>query len=186
MKNDLMEFLMDDDDIMTSTVESVSIDDPNDAASVLLAGILEQCTPEEYESIVQENAHLWELYGLIPDADMVATEATKKVVAKYTKYSYLSAATKRAAFRLARAAGDPNYDKYIKYRNLMRQYREKVLDKWNSKASREAKRILRGAATTAGSVNDARGKSMEDKIDKALKKTNSEGRNGKAIRAPKQ
>lgn len=185
MKNDLLDFLMEDDDISVGT-ESVSIDNADDMASVLLAGVLEQCTPEEYQEIVQENAHLWELYGLIPDADMVATEATKKVVAKYTKYSYLSAATKRAAFRLARAAGDPNYDKYIKYRNLMRQYREKVLDKWNSKASREAKRILRGAATTAGSVKDTRGKQMEEKIDKALKKTNAEGRNGQAIRAPKQ
>ena len=44
----------------------------------------------------------------------------------------------------------------------------------------------RGAAATAGSVKDARGKQMEDKIDKALKQTNAEGRNGKAIRAPKQ
>lgn len=184
MKNDLLNLIVDDDD--TPTTESLCIDDKAGMASVLLAAIQEQCTPEEYNDIVVENAHTWEIYGLIPDADMIATEATKKVVAKYTKYSYLSAATKRAAFRLARAAGDPNYDKYIKYRNLMRQYREKVLDKWNSKASREAKRILRGAATTAGSVKSAAGRQMEDKIDKALKKTNAEGRNGKAIRAPKQ
>lgn len=185
MKNDLLDFLIDDDS--TPATENVSlIDDKEGMASVLLAGIQEQCTPEEYEQIVQENANLWEIYGLIPDAQMVATEATKKVVAKYTKYSYLSAATKRAAFRLARAAGDPNYTKYVKYRDLMRQFREKVLDKWNSKATREAKRILRGAAATAGSVKDARGKQMEDKIDKALKQTNAEGRNGKAIRAPKQ
>ena len=184
MSNDLLDMLMEDDDVMESSIDC--IDDKEGMAAVLLAGIQEQCTPEEYEQIVQENANLWEIYGLIPDAQMVATEATKKVVAKYTKYSYLSAATKRAAFRLARAAGDPNYAKYVKYRDQMRLYREKVLDKWNSKATREAKRILRGAAATAGSVKDARGKQMEDKIDKALKQTNAEGRNGKAIRAPKQ
>ena len=170
MSNDLLDMLMEDDDVMESSIDC--IDDKEGMAAVLLAGIQEQCTPEEFQDIVVENAHL--------------TEATKKVVAKYTKYSYLSAATKRAAFRLARAAGDPNYEKYIKYRNLMRQYREKVLDKWNSKATREAKRILRGASATAGSVKDARGKQMEDKIDKALKKTNSEGRNGTAIKAPRQ
>lgn len=183
MSNDLLDMLMEDDDVMESSIDC--IDDKEGMAAVLLAGIQEQCTPEEFQDIVVENAHLWEIYGLF-DADSVATEATKKVVAKYTKYSYLSAATKRAAFRLARAAGDPNYEKYIKYRNLMRQYREKVLDKWNSKATREAKRILRGASATAGSVKDARGKQMEDKIDKALKKTNSEGRNGTAIKAPRQ
>ena len=173
MSNDLLDMLMEDDDVMESSIDC--IDDKEGMAAVLLAGIQEQCTPEEFQDIVVENAHLWEIYGLF-DADSVATEATKKVVAKYTKYSYLSAATKRAAFRLARAAGDPNYEKY----------REKVLDKWNSKATREAKRILRGASATAGSVKDARGKQMEDKIDKALKKTNAEGRNGTAIKAPRQ
>lgn len=185
MKNDLLDFLMDSED-SPATESDISIKDREGMAAVLLAGIQEQCTPEEYSEIVQENAHLWEIYGLIPDADMVATEATKRVVSKYTKYSYLSAATKRAAFRLAREAGDPNYAKYVKYRDLMREYREKVLDKWNSKASREAKRILRGASATASSIKGEKGRQMEDKIDKALKQTNAEGRNGKAIKAPKQ
>lgn len=48
--------------------------------------------------------------------------------------------TKIAAYRLAKANNDPLYRKLIKYRQLWKQTSEKILEKYGSKAAREAKK----------------------------------------------
>lgn len=48
--------------------------------------------------------------------------------------------TKIAAYRLAKQNNDPLYRKLIKYRTLWKQTSEKILEKYGTKASREAKK----------------------------------------------
>ena len=186
MDNSLLASLMDDEnDQVAAAVESATLDSKEDATGLLLCAMREVCTPEEYNSLVMENATLWEVYGMLDNSQAVmesAVPSRKKVVAKYTRASYLSRATKYACMRLAKNNNDPNFPKYIKYRNLMKDYREKIYTKWESKATREAKRLLRGDATAAASVKDARGRQMEDKINQAIKKVDNDGRNHEAIK----
>ena len=42
--------------------------------------------------------------------------------------------THRTAILLAKANGDPLYDKYVRYSSMMRAVREKILKKYSSKA----------------------------------------------------
>lgn len=170
MKNEILDFIMGNQSAEPQPEISV-LESAEDRAMVLLAALEDVCTEEEFQSLVVENALSLEIYGLIPDASAV-TEATKRVVAKYTKNSALSGAQTRAAFRLARANKDPMYDKYKKYRMLMFEYREKIQEKYASKAKKEARRIISGAKNTAASMNDKKGKDISSKLEKAVDKMN--------------
>lgn len=184
MNNGILDELMNDetDSILDTAEESTLTSE--DRCEIICSALKEVSTPEEYNSLM-ESANLWEIYGVLPSAETAlesAVPSRKKVVSKFTKQSYLSGATKKASMKLAKNGKDPNYDKYIKYRDLMRVYREKVFDKWGSKASREAKKMLRGAGSAAASVKDVRGRQMEDKIKLAIDKVDKDGRNHEAIK----
>ena len=178
------------------TVESARLTSPEDTTAVLLSALEGVCDPEEFHELAYESANLFATYGIYHDADEVraayesiapAIEASipskKKTIVITTKATVMDRATKQAMMRLAKNAGDPNYEKYRKYKKLMVEYRQKIRDKWESKAKKEARRILMGKGQTAAAVKDTRGRQMEDKIKDAIEKTNSEGRNHKAIKA---
>ena len=53
-----------------TNVEDVTLDAADESA-IFLAALQDTCTPEEYESLVMENATELELYGLIESANIV-------------------------------------------------------------------------------------------------------------------
>ena len=197
MYNELLDLLTSDEPLSEdAAVESAHLTSAEDTTAVLLSALEGVCDPEELHELAYESANLFATYGIYDDADQVraayeamapAIEASipakKKTIVITTKATVMDRATKQAMMRLAKNAGDPNYEKYRKYKKLMVEFREKIRAKWGSKAKKEAKRILMGKGQTAHAVKDARGRQMEDKIKEAISKTNSEGRNHKAIKA---
>lgn len=170
MDNSIMDLLLGND-----IADNVTLESNADRAMVIMAALKEECTPSEFESLM-ESARQLEIFDVIPNAT-TAMEAVEKRIAHYTKTSKLSQATKAACLRLAKAAGDPNYDKYRKYRILMFEAREKIYTKYESKATRVAKDILRGSKNSASSMKNATGKGISDKLDKTIKKIEKEGIN---------
>lgn len=172
MDNSIMDLLLGNDSINNVTLESDA-----DRAMVIMAALKEESTPEEFGAMM-ESARQLEIFDVVPNAT-TAMEAVEKRIAHYTKTSKLNQATKAACLRLAKQAGDPNYDKYRKYRLLMFEAREKIYTKYESKATRVAKDILRGARNGAASMKNATGKGISDKLDKTIKKIEKEGSNRK-------
>ena len=153
--------------------DNVTLESDADRAMVIMAALKEESTPEEFNALM-ESARQLEIFDVIPNAT-TAMEAVEKRIVHYTKTSKLSQATKAACLRLAKAAGDPNYDKYRKYRILMFEAREKIYTKYESKATRVAKDIIRGAHNSASAMKNTTGKGISDKLDKNIKKIEKKG-----------
>jgi len=162
-------------------VDSIELT-PADEAYIFLAGLKDACeSDQEYTELIDEAALEMEIYDLIPKAEIV-TEAKKIVKTVITTQSMFSAEQKRAVLRLAAAAEDPNYEKYKKYRNLMREYRQKLYDKYGSRAKGVARQVMRNSKNKASSMKSPAGKSIVAKIDKQIAKTDANARNNKAIK----
>lgn len=171
MDNSIFDLLMGDSD---STIEVPTLESDADRAFVVMSALKEQCTPAEYESFMKDKTAL-ELFQVIPNAT-TALEAVEKRIAKYTLTSKLSQATKAACLRLAKANGDPNYEKYRMHRMKMFEYREKIYTKYESKATRVAKDIIRGAKNNSSAMKTQTGESISSKLDKSLAKIEREQR----------
>ena len=164
MMNELMSYLNEGD------VEDISLDAADESA-IFLAAMQEECTAEEYNALVMENATELALYGLIDNADIV-TEA-KKISYKQTKQLTFTREQSRAVMRLARKNNDPEYKKYKMYHAKMKESRDKLRTKYGSKAKTEAKQIINGARRKASSMNSVTGKTISDKMDKRIKEMSS-------------
>ena len=168
--NAIMDLLFENSESSTSTVNT--LESAADIAFVTMAGLKESCTKEEFDNFMKDSTAL-ELFQVIPDAS-AAMEAVEKRIAKYTFSSKLSQATKASCLRLAKQNNDPNYEKYRMYRMKMFEAREKIYTKWNSKATRVAKDILRGAKNNAASMKTPVGQCNSDKLEKSIRKIEKE------------
>ena len=177
MENTLTKYLFDGN----GSPEISTLESAEDRALIMLAAIQEQCaSDEEFVNFITENASTMEIYGLLPPE--VATEASvKKVRSTFTRQSQLSRAEKLAALRLAKTNNDPNYAKFVKYKALMRAYEAKVLQKYSSKGKVIARKQLNGTYVAAKNIPGKQGAQMADKIDKAIKAADKDGRNGSAV-----
>lgn len=138
-----------------------------DESAILLTALQDVCTPSEY-SIIMENLHELELYGLIESAE-VATEA-KRIVYKQTKQMNMNREQTKAALRLAQKANTADWKKYHKGRQMMLQAREAICAKFKGKARTEAKAILKNSKKKASSMgNTVTGKLISDKLDAKVK-----------------
>ena len=150
-----------------TNVEDVTLDAADESA-IFLAALQDTCTPEEYESLVMENATELELYGLIESANIV-TEATKIVKHKITKKENLNREQAKAALRLAKKANDSLWKQYSMHRSKMKEARAKIMDKYGSKSKTEAKKVLQNSKRKASSMNTVTGKTIQAKMDKKIK-----------------
>lgn len=186
MKNAVLDFMNSATEPEAEGANTLVLESAADRTAVFLAAMEEECTPEEFKELVLDQATALEAYGLIDDADAVraaygivesgnasAMEAAyknRKMKFVLSRGTQMTRAQKKAAMKLAKRNTDPNYEKYVTYRNKMIFYRQKVYDKWLSRGTREAKRLLKASAQTASTIRDSRGRQMEDKIKESIKK----------------
>lgn len=153
---------------------------PADESYIFLEALRGECTPEEFVNLALESATELELYGLIDNADF-AMEARRNIV-KLNKFATLSSVQKRTALRIGARKNDPAYKIYKKHRDLMIKAREKLFTKYASQSKTEAKKIMANSKHKASAMSTPKGKSIADKMDKAIKKADSNIRNHKAIK----
>ena len=130
---------------------------------------------EEFVQYVQENAVEWELYGLIPSASR-ALEAIKTIKVGDWKQKNRQRLIRRECIRIACKKNDPNYVKYKKYRTLMRQYRQKIFDKYESKAKSNVLKAKSNSAAKASNIKTSSGKNLEQRV-KTSKQVSEKGHN---------
>lgn len=160
--------ILDQLDAMVTIDEVSLLGDSAMESEIFMEALREECTPEEYNAIMEDSAVEMALYGLIDDAD-VAMEANRTIV-KMSKQGSFNRIEKRAAIRLAQKAQDSLYEKYAKYRKLFIEFRDKIYQKYGTKAKTEAKKILQNSRRKATSMPSAAGKSIVDKMDVSIKK----------------
>ena len=142
-------------------------------SEIILTAIRNECDSDEQFSALLESAGTeMALYDVISDADM-ATEAAKKIVVKDWKVANFNRIAKRTAIRMAMVNGDAMYTKYKKYRDLLIETREKIYQKYGSKAKVEAKKIIMNARNKAANMNSKAGKDITSKIDAQIAKAES-------------
>lgn len=192
--NNLDSFLFDTDDTQTAdqALEGATIDDgsenldldPAAESAIFLECMYDGCNSfEEFEQLVEENAIEWNMCGLINSADE-AFEAVKRIKIDNFKQVNLDRETRRECIRLAKVNNDPNYPKYAKYRKLMKEYREKIFARWETKARSNARRSIANSKKKAASISSSRKAAQTTaKLDSTLKKLDKNGRNGTAITA---
>ncbi len=174
MNNDVLSLLLGDD---TANEGVTTLENPEDRSFVILAALQEACTEAEYNALMNDESsrRALELFQVIPNAD-TAMEAVEKRIARYSMTSKLSQATKATCLRMAKASGDPNYEKYRKARLMMFDYREKIYTKYNSKATRVAKDIIRGARNNSSAMKTKAGEGISEKLDRTVKRLEKEGK----------
>lgn len=145
--------------------EEVTLDKADEAA-IFLAALSEECTPEEYNKIANESAVELELYGLIPSAQ-TAMESNR-IVIKQTAQMNLNREESKAVLRLAAKANDAEYAKYRKFKHAMIESRNKLRQRYASKARTEAKRVIVNARRQASNMSSGTGNSIVDKMDKRI------------------
>ena len=178
MDNSIKDYIFDE----SSAPEITTLESANDRAAVLLAGLEETFTSrDEFLDFVNENAATMQIYGLLPAETAMEAAKVQKIRTVVTVQSQLSRATKLAALRLAQANKDPNFDKYIKYRDLMREYRDKIYQKYGNKGKAIARKEMRNAGNKAKAIPGKQGKQMSDRIQTAIDHADKNGRNGYAI-----
>ena len=158
--------------------ENINIDDIQleaaDEAAIFLAALQDVCTVEEYNTIVNESATELALFGLIDNAEIV-TEA-KKIVYKQTKQMNMNREQAKAALQLAKKANTPEWKQYKKHRQAMIAARNKIYEKFNSKAKTEAKKVLNNSKRKASAMNSVTGKAIVEKMDKKIKEVESQNK----------
>ena len=164
------------------TLES---DDGYSRAMILLTALEETfSTPQEFVEFVAENATAMTTFGILPIEEMQSvTEAVKakKIRATVSVAGQMSRAQKIAAYRLAATNNDSDYKNYLKYRDMMRQYREKIFTKYGSRAKVIARKELNNAGQKAKAMSPNGHNQMSDRIQKAIDNVDKNGRNGTAV-----
>ena len=169
-----------DDDMLDSATES----------AMFLDMMCESCESiEEFEALVTENAVEWALYGLIDDADE-ALEATKVMRVDNWKEKNRMRLIRRESIRIAKNKNDPNYKKYKTFRDKMREFRQKIFDKWDSLATKNVKNARRNASQKAANINTTSGRDTAKRLTNDHHNINSamkDSRKGKnPTNAPKK
>ena len=160
-----------------STVEDATvIGNAAIESEIILTAIRNECeNDEQFAALLESAGTEMALYDVISDADM-ATEAAKKVVVKDWKAANFERISKRTAIRMAMVNGDPLYTKYKKYRDLLIETREKIYQKYGSKAQKEAKKIIMNARNKASNMNSNAGKDITSKIDAQIAKADAKSK----------
>lgn len=130
---------------------------------------------EEFAQYVQENAVEWELFGLIPSASR-ALEAIKTLKIDNWKIKNRQRLIRRECIRIACKKNDPNYAKYKKYRDLMRQYRQKIFDKYENKAKSNVLKAKNNSIAKASNMTTSSGRDLNNRV-KASKEMSEKGKN---------
>ena len=146
--NDIDDDLMfdDDDDFDEGCLDSAT------ESALFIDFMLESCDSiEEFEELVNENATDWQLYGLIDDREM-ALEAIRIMKVENWKQKNRYRLIRRECIRIGKEKNDPNYVKYKKYRDLMRQFRQKLFDKYENLATRNVKAAHKNSVAKASNV----------------------------------
>ena len=178
MDNSIKDYIFDE----SSAPEITTLESATDRAAVLLAGLEETfASRDEFLDFVNENATTMQIYGILPPETAMEGAKVQKIRTVVSVQSQLSRATKLAALRLAYANKDPNFDKYIKYRDLMREYRTRIYQKYGNKGKAVARKELRNAGNKAKAISGKQGKQMSDRIQSAIDHADKNGRNGTAI-----
>ena len=136
----------------------------------------------DFVEYVSENAVEWELYGLIPSASR-ALEAIKTIKVGDWKQKNRQRLIRRECIRIACAKKDPNYIKYKKYRDLMRTYRQKLFDKYETKAKSNVLKAANNSVAKASNIKTTSGANLTNRVKSA--KTVSEKGND-PTNAPKK
>lgn len=138
--------------------------DAADEAAILLDGLEDECTDEEW-NVILENMTELEIYGLIPNAEM-ATEAAKKVAYKVTKQMNLNRETAKAALRSAEKKNTAAWKKYHKARVAMLEARNDIYKQEAGVAKKAAKATLNNARKKASAMkgNTVTGDMIYNKI----------------------
>lgn len=190
--DNLDSFLFDTDDTLTAdqALEGATIDDGSESldldaaaeSALFLESMYDGCDSfEEFENLVQENALEWHMCGLINSADE-AFEAVKRIKIENFKQVNLDRETRRECIRLAKVNNDPNYPKYAKHRKLMKEFRNKIFTRWESKARNNARKSIANSKKKAASISSSKKAAQTTaKLDNTLKKLDKDGRNGTAI-----
>ena len=182
------EFIDDDDDNEEPIFES-AMDESEELSVAAEAAIFMDVVRESFEGnddefieFVQENAVEWELYGLIPSASR-ALEAIKTLKIDNWKIKNRQRLIRRECIRIACKKGDANYAKYKKYRDLMRQYRQKIFDKYESKARSNVLKSMNNSKAKASNIKSSAGSDLKKRVDNS-KITSERGKD--PTKAPKK
>lgn len=171
----------DDDEQYMPDFEDANYDDSEDLTVAAEAAIFMDTVRESFDSdeefveYVQENAVEWELYGLIPSASR-ALEAIKTIRVGDWKQKNRRRLIRRECIRLAKIKGDTNYKKYKKYRDLMRAYRQKIFDRYETKARSNVLKAKSNVVAKASNINTSSGVNLTNRV-KASKATSEKGHN---------
>lgn len=165
------------------TTESVSLEDDDDfeddeldsatESSMFLDIIMDSCdSMEEFQDLVNESAYEWEMYGLIDDAKS-ALEATKIMKVENWKEKNRKRLINRECIRVAMKKDDPLYKKYKKFRDAMREFREKIFTKYEAIATRNVRQAQQNSKHKAANMHTAGGRDVSARINKAMAKSES-------------
>lgn len=137
-------------------------------SEIVLEAIRTECdSDEEFASLMEAAGIEMGLYGVIEDADL-AMEAAKRVVVKDWKAANFNRIAKRTAIRMAMVNNDALYTKYKMYRDKLLEVRDKIYVKYGNKAKVQAKKILANARNKSAAMSGNAGKSITDKMDRAI------------------
>ncbi len=157
--------------------------DPATESAFFLDMMADECeSAEEYVSMVQENAAVWEMYGLIDDAE-AAIEASKKVTYDDWKSTKMKRRVGKEVMKLAAANMPQKYEKYRMYREKALALRDEFYSRYKNKAIQNAKLAMRNTGAKAANMNSTHGnkivqasKAEDRRIAEAYKKS-SAGKN---------
>ena len=149
---------------------------PAEESAIFLDAMYSSCnSPEEFIDMVEENATVWEMYGLIQDAT-AATEAVKRMKIDNWKKVNLDRVAARESIRLAQKNKSADYKKY----------RDKILKRFGVRSKSVARSAIANSqhksAAMSNSAKRATAIDTTKKLDSGMKGLNKDGRNGKAIK----
>ena len=191
--DDLDSLLIDGvDDDYSGALEGATFDTsedeltPAEESAIFLDAMYANCaSPEEFIGMVEDNATVWEMYGLIQDAT-AATEAVKRMKINNWKKVNLDRVAARESIRLAQKNKSADYKKYVKYRALFKKYRDKILKRFGLRSKSVARRAIANSAhktaAMSGSAKKAVAIDTTKKLESTLKNLDRNGRNGRAIK----
>ena len=169
--------------LQDGAIEDVSLEDDSDfeddeldsatESSMFLDIIMESCdSMEEFQDLVNESAYEWEMYGLIDDAKS-ALEATKIMKVENWKEKNRKRLINRECIRVSMKKDDPLYKKYKKFRDAMREFREKIFTKYEAIATRNVRQAQQNSKHKAANMHTAGGRDVSARINKAMARSES-------------
>lgn len=170
-----------DDEILTEGMESL----------IFLDTIRATSTKEEFAHFLAENATELELYGLVTpaaiaresyteDDDEAAMEARN--IVRLNREAKISREEARISIGLAKKSNDPLFKYYNKYAKLKREFRDKIYDKYGSRATPLARKAVLNSRNKASLMNSPTASGLINKIDTRLKQLDKAARNNEAIK----